>query len=70
LGIVPGSLADCYCNNVGWPDDKVENIHFDSRELERDIILMFAKLYGVDPPSKLRGYVTGGGTEGNFSGLW
>mmetsp|Transcript_32107 Transcript_32107/g.53718 ORF Transcript_32107/g.53718 Transcript_32107/m.53718 type:complete len:600 (+) Transcript_32107:170-1969(+) len=69
LGIQPGTLADVYINNVGWPQDKIDNFHFNSRELERDIIQMFAKLYGVDR-IEMRGYVTNGGTEGNFSGLW
>lgn len=69
LGIKPGSLADVYINNIGWPQDNISTFHLDSRELERDIIRMFGKLYSV-PEKDITGYVTSGGTEGNFSGLW
>jgi histidine decarboxylase len=71
LGIKPGSLADVYMNNVGWPqDDQVcSSWHLDSKDLECDIIRMFALLYGWNAEDT-RGFVTSGGTEGNFSGLW
>ena len=35
-----------------------------------DVIRMFAKLYSRCPADKIRGYLTSGGTEGNFTGLW
>ena len=69
LGVLPGSLADVYINNIGWPQDKIDTFHLNSRELELDIIRMFAKLYNV-PDHIMTGFVTSGGTEGNFSGLW
>eukprot|EP00977_Amphora_coffeiformis_P015462 scaffold4511_cov171-Amphora_coffeaeformis.AAC.28 len=69
LGIEPGSLADVYINNVGWPADKVPTIHFNSRGLEMDIIRMFEKYYRV-PTGTMRGFLTSGGTEGNFTSLW
>jgi histidine decarboxylase len=69
LGIEPGSLADVYINNVGWPADKVPTYHFHTRGLEMDIIRIFEKYYMV-PTGTLRGFVTTGGTEGNFTGLW
>jgi histidine decarboxylase len=69
LGIEPGSLADVYINNVGWPADKVPIIHFNSRGLEMDVIRIFGKYYRV-PDCTMRGFVTSGGTEGNFTGLW
>ena len=69
LGIEPGSLADVYINNVGWPQDKINNIHFNSRGLEMDCIRMFAKLYEISY-DEMRGFLTSGGTEGNFCGLW
>lgn len=69
LGIEPGSLADVYINNVGWPADKVPTYHFHTRGLEMDIIRIFERYYSV-PIGTLRGFVTTGGTEGNFTGLW
>lgn len=71
LGISPGSLADVYINNVGWPnDDQIDSSwHMDSKDLECDIIRMFAQLYDCNV-EEIRGFVTSGGTEGNFSGLW
>lgn len=67
LGISPGSLADVYINNVGWPQDNIKSCHFQTRGLEMDIIRMFAKLYKIE---EMRGFITTGGTEGNFTGLW
>mmetsp|Transcript_22592 Transcript_22592/g.49047 ORF Transcript_22592/g.49047 Transcript_22592/m.49047 type:complete len:609 (-) Transcript_22592:52-1878(-) len=69
LGIQPGTLADVYINNVGWPQDKIDTVHFNARGLEMDIIRMFAKLYDISTDD-MRGYLTSGGTEGNFTGLW
>lgn len=69
LGVEPGSLADVYINNVGWPQDDVTTFFLDTHELERDIVRMFGRFYNC-PDGMLRGFVTSGGTEGNFSGLW
>ncbi|MCP4808662.1 MAG: hypothetical protein GY913_08560 [Proteobacteria bacterium] len=67
LGVRPGSLADVYINNLGWPQDSITTFRLNSRDLERDIIRFFARLYQHD---ELRGFITSGGTEGNFTGLW
>lgn len=69
LGITPGSLADIYINNVGWPEDKIDSFFLETHELEIDIVRMFGKLYGYET-GFMRGFVTSGGTEGNFAGLW
>lgn len=69
LGIKPDSIADSYTNNVGWPQDKIDTFCLDSRELELDIVRMLGRFYGC-PDGFLRGFVTTGGTEGNFTGLW
>jgi len=69
LGINPGTLADVYMNNIGWPQDHISSFQLNSREIERDVIRMFGKLYHV-PANIITGFVTSGGTEGNFSGLW
>lgn len=69
LGIEPNSLADLYINNVGMPSDRVKTLLLDTHELERDIIRMFARLYNVEE-KHMSGFVTTGGTEGNFCGLW
>lgn len=69
LGIQPGSLADVYINNVGWPQDNIESFFLETHELEMDIVRMFGRFYNC-PDGLLRGFVTSGGTEGNFSGLW
>lgn len=69
LGIEPGSLADVYINNVGWPADKVPTYRFHTRGLEMDIVRIFNRYYRI-PTGTMRGFVTTGGTEGNFTGIW
>src|SRR6266568_9490249 len=55
-------------NNVGDPfTDSLYKIT--TRELEREIIHFFSKLYKI-PTEKSWGYVTTGGTEGNLYGLF
>jgi len=50
-------------------DHAASTWNLNSKDLECDIIRMFAKLYGIST-DVMRGFVTSGGTEGNFSGLW
>ena len=69
LGISPASLADDYINNVGWTLDSIRGWSINTRDLEKDIVAFFARLYQV-PSLNMRGFVTSGGTEGNFAGLW
>lgn len=42
---------------IGWPQDKINTFHFNSRGLEMDVIRMFAKLYET-PYEEMRGFVT------------
>jgi len=58
-----------YMNNVGWPQDSATAFKLESRELELDIVRMFGRYYHCQD-GQLRGYVTTGGTEGNFTALW
>jgi histidine decarboxylase len=69
LGITPGTLADLYMNNVGWTLDSMKTWRINSRDFERDIVNMFGRYYGIKE-DEMSGFVTSGGTEGNFCGLW
>lgn len=64
LGIVPGSLADEYINNIGWTYDTITGWGMNSRDLEKDIIVMLGRLFGLGR-KEARGFVTSGGTEGD-----
>ena len=55
-------------NNVGDPFHQT-NYRANTHEFEREVILHFAKLKGLDPDNAW-GYVTSGGTEGNMYGLY
>eukprot|EP00760_Papus_ankaliazontas_P018085 PhM_4_TR17425/c0_g1_i1/m.77953/K01590/hdc, HDC; histidine decarboxylase len=69
LGINEGTYADLCLNNVGWSMDSSKTWRMNSRDSERDIMRMFSRLYDL-PEDEGRGFVTSGGTEGNFTGLW
>lgn len=69
LGIQPGTLANILLNNVGDPFKDSETSLLEVKRHEREIISIFEKYYGLKP-GQARGYVTTGGTEGNFAGLW
>lgn len=69
LGIQSGSLANVLLNNVGDPFKDSETSRMEVKRHERQILAILAKFYGL-PPQSIRGYVTTGGTEGNFAGLW
>ena len=70
LGVVPGSLADVYINDIGWTDDdESSNFRLNAKEIERDVVRILARFYGY-PDDFVRGFITSGGTEGNFTGLW
>lgn len=69
LGITPGSLANVLLNNVGDPFKDSETSLMEVKKHERAIIMILEKFYGLKP-EEARGYVTTGGTEGNFAGLW
>ncbi len=69
LGIQAGSLANILINNVGDPFKDSETSLMEVKVHERAIISMLEKYYGVDK-DQARGYVTTGGTEGNFAALW
>src|SRR5438045_741970 len=69
LGIEPGSLANVLLNNVGDPFKDSETSLMEVKKHEREVISILEKFYGLKP-DEARGYVTTGGTEGNFAGLW
>ena len=55
-------------NNVGDPFHQT-NYWANTHEFEREVILHFAQLTGLEPDNAW-GYVTSGGTEGNMYGLY
>jgi len=69
LGIQPGTLANILLNNVGDPFKDSETSLLEVKKHEREIIAILEKFYGL-PKDGVRGYVTTGGTEGNFASLW
>lgn len=69
LGILPGSLANILINNVGDPFKDSETSLMEVKKHERELIYILEKYYGLKK-GDARGYVTTGGTEGNFAGLW
>ena len=69
LGIQPGTLANVLLNNVGDPFKDSETSLLEVKRHERKIIVLLEKFYGL-ARDDARGYVTTGGTEGNFAGLW
>ncbi|MBA3660515.1 MAG: hypothetical protein H0W64_02190 [Gammaproteobacteria bacterium] len=69
LGIEPNSLANVLLNNVGDPFKDSETSLMEVKKHERDLISILERHYGLKPQGA-RGYVTTGGTEGNFAGLW
>jgi histidine decarboxylase len=69
LGITPGSLANVLLNNVGDPFKDSETSLMEVKRHERDIIAILEHFFGMKEDT-VRGYVTTGGTEGNFAGLW
>lgn len=69
LGIKPGSLANVLLNNVGDPFKDSETSLMEVKKHERELIMILENYYGLNK-NEARGYVTTGGTEGNFAGLW
>ena len=60
-------LSHCL-NNLGDPFHQT-NYRGNTHQFEREVILHFAQLMGLDPEDAW-GYVTSGGTEGNMYGLY
>lgn len=69
LGIKPDSLANILLNNVGDPFKDSETSLMEVKKHEREVIGILEKFYGIEK-GEARGYVTTGGTEGNFASLW
>lgn len=69
LGIQTGSIANVLLNNVGDPFKDSETSLLEVKKHEREIIYVLEKYYGLEQ-GEARGYVTTGGTEGNFASLW
>ena len=62
--------AATYLNNAGSPYQTFKD-HYcgHSKELEKELLDRLAAVFGL-PPSAAFGYVTAGGMEANFAGLW
>lgn len=69
LGIKPGTLANVLLNNVGDPFKDSLTSLMEVKGFERKLIAILEKYYGMQK-NEARGYVTTGGTEGNFGALW
>lgn len=69
LGIKSGSIANILLNNVGDPFKDSETSLLEVKKHEREIISILARYYGLNS-DEIKGYVTTGGTEGNFAALW
>lgn len=69
LGINPGTLANVLLNNVGDPFIDSQTSLMEVKRHERKLIRILEKYYGLSK-NEARGYVTTGGTEGNFASLW
>lgn len=69
FGIEADSLAELLILNVGNPWTDSSSFSMEIKQLERDVIKIFARLFGI-PAEDGRGYVTSGGTEANLAGLW
>lgn len=69
LGILPNSLANVLLNNVGDPFKDSETSLLEVKKHERRIINILERYYGL-PSGGAKGYVTTGGTEGNFAAVW
>ncbi len=69
LGIKPSSLANVLLNNVGDPFKDSLTSLMEVKGFERKLIAILEKFYGMQK-DEARGYVTTGGTEGNFGALW
>lgn len=69
LGIDQGSLANVLLNNVGDPFKDSETSLMEVKRHERMVLRILEKFYGLTK-GDARGYVTTGGTEGNFAGIW
>ncbi len=69
LGIHPNTLANVLLNNVGDPFVDSETSLMEVKKHERMLIYILEKYFGLNK-GEARGYVTTGGTEGNFASLW
>ena len=58
-----------YINNAGDPFFFSETFNGHTCAFEQDIIRILGEYYGL-PGEEARGFLTSGGTEGNFSGIW
>ena len=58
-----------FINNPGDPFFLSENFMGHTCIFEQEVINILGQYYGL-PNLEARGFVTSGGTEGNFSGLW
>lgn len=68
LGIIPGSAFDIYLNNIGNPYQIPSSFQHHAKVFEQEVIELSSRYLGLK--SETRGYITSGGTEGNFAGIW
>lgn len=59
-------FLEFHLNNIGDPQE-FSNYRLNTHDIECDVLAFFAELLNAD--SEYQGYVTSGGTEGNFFGL-
>ena len=69
LGIVPESLAGITINNVGSTFDQSRTRRMECKQVEQEVLFILADFFGI-PKDLVMGYVTTGGSEGNFVSFW
>lgn len=69
FGIKSRSIANILLNNVGDPFKDSETSLLEVKRHEREILFILEKYFGLEQ-HQIKGYVTSGGTEGNFAALW
>ena len=69
LGIMGDTLAELLIINVGNPWTESKSFTLEAKDIERKVIRMLGHFFGLSK-QQARGYVTSGGTEANFAGLW
>lgn len=69
LGIKSHSIANLLLNNVGDPFTDSETSLLEVKKHEREILSIIERYFGIERDG-IKGYVTSGGTEGNFAALW
>ncbi len=69
LGFKKDTFATCFLNNIGSPYTHGKYLSDNIKDLEVELIELFANHLGLDKNDSF-GYVNSGGTEGNFAAIW